>query len=437
MTLAGIPSWMMLLSVFVFGAVIGSFLNVCIYRIPQHERLWDQLSGLNNPPSTCPFCRKRILAIDNIPILGWLILRGRCRFCRHTIPIRYMLIETFNGLLLAALYAAIVPAGFDAKAEQSCLWWPLSPLQTYSNDISAQIWLLHAQFLYYAVLVEALLVATFIDFDLRIIPDGATLPAMLVGVIAATAVGHLMLVPVWFSDPSLTNLLSTLLPESWQQSAAAEAVPAWIRRYPHVHGFVASVVGIIVGGGVVWIVRLAGAWVLRQEAMGFGDVILMAMVGSFLGWQASIVVFFLAPLFAMIAVAIMLFWRREREIPYGPYLSLAAVALLFGWKWIWPAAERFFALGWLFPLLAVFMVVLLVASLWIVQGLKYLLGIPLFPPEPQPEWTSADQLSFFAGRDADAGRGGLQSSGWPGVAAGRGQGYVQQWLGRNGMGPRR
>ena len=74
-----IPPWIVLSWLFVFGTVVGSFLNVCIYRIPHHERLWDQLRGLNHPPSSCPFCRRRILAIDNIPVLGWIWLRGRCR----------------------------------------------------------------------------------------------------------------------------------------------------------------------------------------------------------------------------------------------------------------------------------------------------------------------------------------------------------------------
>ena len=94
-----IPLPIVLTWLFVFGAVVGSFLNVCIYRIPQHERLWDQLSGLNHPPSSCPYCKKRIWSIDNIPIIGWLILAGRCRFCRHSISVRYAWIEFFNGLL--------------------------------------------------------------------------------------------------------------------------------------------------------------------------------------------------------------------------------------------------------------------------------------------------------------------------------------------------
>lgn len=429
MTFAGLPQWIMLLIIFVFGAVIGSFLNVCIFRIPQHERLWDQLRGLNHPPSSCPFCRRRILARDNIPILGWLILGGRCRFCRHHISMRYMLIEAFNGLLLAGLYAAIVPGGYSATAEQSCLWWSHSPLQAYVGDIPAQSWLLQMQFLYYAVLVEALLVATFIDFDLRIIPDGVTLPAMLAGVLGAAFVGHLTQVPVWFTDPSLARLLQTSLPAGLQGWISTEAVPGWITRWPQLHGLVASLAGIVVGGGIVWIVRAVGAWVLRQEAMGFGDVILMAMIGSFLGWQATIVVFFLAPLLAILAVAVTLLWKREREIPYGPYLSLAAVALLFGWQAIWPAAERFFALGWLFPVLALCMVILLVLSLWLVQGLKWLTGIPLYPPEPEGEWTSADQLAFFAGKACSQGQGRLQPAIWPGVAAGQGRLQVEQWRG--------
>ena len=183
MTPADIPLPIMLGWLFVFGAVVGSFLNVCIYRIPQHERLWDQLSGLNHPPSTCPFCKKRILAIDNIPIFGWLWLRGRCRFCRHSIPIRYALIEFFNGLLWVVLYVAIVPAGYHAKVESSVLYSTLGALGNKGLDHAQLVWLLNAQYFYFVIMAEALLVATFIDFDLMVIPDGVTVPGMIAGVI--------------------------------------------------------------------------------------------------------------------------------------------------------------------------------------------------------------------------------------------------------------
>ena len=106
-----IPLSVVLCWLFVFGAVVGSFLNVCIWRIPRHDRLWDQLAGLNHPPSSCPYCKRQIWAIDNIPILGWLWLRGRCLECRAPISPRYPIVEALVGTMSALLgWAAIEPA---------------------------------------------------------------------------------------------------------------------------------------------------------------------------------------------------------------------------------------------------------------------------------------------------------------------------------------
>jgi len=108
------PQWIVLIWLFLFGAAIGSFLNVCIYRFPQHDRFADQLRALLSPPSSCPRCQNRIPLYDNIPIIGWLKLGGRCRFCRGGISIRYPLIELANGLLFAALYWFGIPGDRDS-----------------------------------------------------------------------------------------------------------------------------------------------------------------------------------------------------------------------------------------------------------------------------------------------------------------------------------
>ena len=106
--------------VFVFSLLVGSFLNVCIYRIPQPERFLDQLRSLGSPLySFCPRCGSRIPRRDNVPILGWLLLRGRCRECRMRISPRYPLIELFNGLLFVLVYWVEVPGGYLATVEDS------------------------------------------------------------------------------------------------------------------------------------------------------------------------------------------------------------------------------------------------------------------------------------------------------------------------------
>jgi len=278
-----VPLWIMLVYLFAMGAVVGSFLNVCIYRLPQRNRLRDQLAGLLSPPSTCPRCGNRICAFDNVPILGWLKLRGRCRICKGRIAPRYPLIELANALLFVGVYWLEVPSGYGVTLADSCVYTRLGP-----DAVAGSTWLsatavVHWRYLYHIVLFEALLVATFIDFDHMIIPDGATLPAMAVGLIGGGVVGRLYLVPVWFQDPIRLRLLDPLFPDWMRPLLHAPRIPEWISQHPHLHGLAVSLAGLIVGGGLVWIVRVIGTRVLRREAMGFGDVILMAMIGSLVG----------------------------------------------------------------------------------------------------------------------------------------------------------
>lgn len=435
MTLWEIPLGVMLAYLFCLGAVVGSFLNVCIYRIPRHETVIGALRSITVPPSACPHCSERIRPRDNIPILGWMLIGGRCRFCRNPVSIRYPAIELLNGLLVAGLYWAIVPSGYQSSAADSCLWTATGPLARVTLSHSQQVWLLHAQYLYYFFLVEALLVATFIDFDLKIIPDGVTVPAMFIGFLGPLIVGRLELTPVWATMPALQEILQFVLPESLARLAHGPPVPAWIDQYPRLHGLSVSMTGFLVGGGAVWLVRAVGQWILRREAMGFGDVILLAMIGSFMGWQAAILVFFLAPVFALLVVAGLFLYRlvarpqsqQEQEIPYGPYLSLAALALLFDWRNAWPAMQPLFSLGPLLPVVVIMLVVLLIASLLMVQGLKWILGIPLFPEPELGEWTSADQLQFFSGYDRHERTMPLRSTSWPGEQSGRGSAGYNAW----------
>ena len=422
MTFGGIPQWIILPWLFAFGACIGSFLNVCIYRIPQQDRLWDQLRGLTHPPSSCPFCRRRILAIDNIPVLGWLLLWGRCRFCRHTIPPRYALIEFFNGLLWVGLYMLIVPAGFTATVQQSCLWSPLSPLANPALSFSQQVFWLHAQYFYYLVLVEALVVATFIDFDLYIIPDGSTVPAMIVGVLVACVLGHLHPWPVWFQCSSSLSFFQQLLPDGCRDCAP----PAWLKAHPHLHGLLSSLAGIVVGGGIVWMVRIIGERVMRRETMGFGDVILMAMIGSFLGWQATVIVFFVAPFCSLVVIGATFFFKRSREIAYGPYLSIAALIVLLFWNVRFSKFEQYFGLGPVVFVHGIIMIGMLALTLMLVQYVKRLLGF-VDPDEPPWEWSSGDQLAYYANKDTTSVSSPLQPPTWPGTSAGQGRQFTDRW----------
>lgn len=294
----------LILGVFAVGAVVGSFLNVCIYRIPWEKSvIW--------PASHCPRCLTAIAPQDNVPILSWLALRGECRSCGLPISVRYPLIEALVGLLFAAVYVV------DVVYASGVPWGPVQPAAL-------------VRLTYHLVLVSLLVVATFIDYDLWVIPDLVTVPGMAFAVTLGAAC-------------------------PWVRPEPAAAANAW-------DGLVSGVVGWLVGGGLTWAVRVIGSLVARREAMGFGDVTLMAMIGGFLGWEAAVLTFFLAPFFGLAhALGKFLIWltkvltgksssTADREMPFGPYLSMAALALLLSWPWLWPgwAKPRFDILRVLF-----------------------------------------------------------------------------------------
>ncbi len=446
--------WLILMWLFVLGSVLGSFLNVCVYRIPQHERLWDQLRGLVSPGSHCPRCKTPIRKSDNIPIIGWLRLKGRCRHCRGRISVRYPLVEFLNGMLFVVVYWLELPHEFSTRIWESSAWSPLGP--QLAGGL-AEVQILHVRYFYHLVLLEALFAASLIDLDTMTIPDGSTLPAMVVGLIGAAAFGQLYLVPVWFQDPALAfyapesaqNLFGEMVapprpvfPGVRTFGLHGLQVPAWTLEFPHLNGLAVSAAGIVIGGGLVWGVRLAGFLTLRREAMGFGDVILMALVGSFLGWQPTLVAFFIAPFFAMLVTGIRwgisLFSKSrlvEMHIPYGPYLSFSALVVVLCWKWMWPIVGRWFSAGPLVLLMGLALLLLMIPALFFIQLIKRLLGIPLYP-EPEMEWaevwTSADTLTYLAGEVVERDRQQWTTTHeWPGEAAAQGMIFEERWRNRD------
>ncbi len=241
---------------FIFGSVVGSFLNVCIYRIPRG-------SSIILPPSRCPACGTSIKPYNNIPIISFILLGGKCRQCGAKISLRYPLVEALNGLLYV-----LVLWRFG-------LGW-------------------HTLFLF--AFWSAMIVITFIDLDFQIIPDSLTLPGIVVGLIA----GSLTL-------PDPFDRLSLL-------------------------GFRGSVIGLLSGGLAFFLIAEVSFRVLRQEAMGGGDIKMMAMVGAFLGWKSVLLTTFAGSLFgSVIGIFLMVFKRtgRRTKIPFGPFLALGALLSMF------------------------------------------------------------------------------------------------------------
>lgn len=129
----------------------------------------------------------------------------------------------------------------------------------------------------------------------------------------------------------------------------AGVVVVWTFGGANWAGLLTALIGLVGGGGIVWAVRIIGAVTLRKEAMGFGDVLLMMMVGTFIGWQASLIVFFIAPFAGLVIGLVNLLIRRDESIPYGPFLCLATLVVILAWAAIWGWAEIYFSLGWLVP----------------------------------------------------------------------------------------
>lgn len=426
MMLFDLPRLFVLPFLFVLGCCIGSFLNVCIHRFPSKIRLFDQLKALNSHPSGCPRCAASILWRDNIPLLGWLLLGGKCRCCRRPISARYPLVELLTGILFVVLYQVEMPSEFRGQLQDFGLQFPEGP-QLITNLWEPAVWL-HVRYALHIAMICCLIVATFIDLELRIIPDGCTIPMMLIGIVVAAGMGQTFLVPLWFQDDSVAATLRNISPGWLKPFLFSWNCLPFAAEHPHLHGLLVSLAGLIAGGGSVWLVRIAGFWILRQEAMGFGDVVLMAMVGAVIGWQPVIAVFFLAPVLAVFAALAAWLIRRDREIPYGPWLSLATLLLLLAWPGVWPLAERIFDMGPMIPLMAVVMFVSLVASLQLVQSVKRLLG---FAPAParadEGAWTSADHLFYYNGERPDLQTNQWAPPLWPGNRAGMGTSGYHRW----------
>lgn len=432
LTAFGLPMWVCLVYLFVLGTVVGSFLNVCIYRIPTRERFWESLYAVIYPKSRCPRCRNAIPPWANIPILGWLMLKGRCFHCKGRISPRYPLIELLNGLLWALVYWMEVPGGFGVSIIDSAAHGPFGPTGDPSSWWLSPVAVIHWRYFYHMVLIEALVVASFIDLDLWIIPDGCTLPAMAVGFLGA-ALGQVYLTPVWHQNMRFVREMKFWL-DRWSPRLSDWVffegnLPSWVREYPHWHGLAVSLAGFLIAGGVVWLVRIIGHWALGREAMGFGDVILMAMVGSFLGWQAGVIIFFMAPMFALLVVAVTFVFRRQRELPFGPYLSLATLAVILFWKPIWTSVEPVFGSGPLLLVSAVVMAVSFAVVMRLIRRVFELLGIA---PDEEilDDWNSGDHLFYYSSESVDPHQGRWRNHEWPGSDAAHGWSQFDTW--RNG-----
>ena len=259
----------------VLGACVGSFLNVCIYRIPLEQ-------SVVSPPSHCFSCGKGVAPYDNIPIFSYLILGGKCRHCKTGYSPRYMFVEMF----VAALFFLIWCSWGDAP-------------RPFGLVAYAPVALVPVYWLFCGLLV----LGSFVDLDHRIIPDRVTIGGAILGVICSVLV------------PGLHGV---------------EAVTWW-------DGLQASLIGAGVGFGLLWGVGVFGKVLFKRDAMGFGDVKLMAAVGAFLGWDAVLFTMMFGSLIGAVVGITMIVARgrdKQEPIPFGPFLSAAAMTWVF-WGQAW------------------------------------------------------------------------------------------------------
>ncbi len=249
--------------IFIFGAMVGSFLNVCISRLPQGE-------SIIHPRSHCRHCKKTIPWFDNIPLISYFVLKGRCRYCRQKFSLRYVLVEFLMAVTFVIFYRYFCP---------SILLVP------------------------YLIMVSCFMVAIFTDFEHRMIPDEISVGGMLIGLVLSFVIPqiHGLATGPFMSNPILIHLQA-----GWR-----------------------AVLGIVVGGGVIYLMGLLGEWIFKKEAMGGGDVKFMALIGAFMGWKLALLAFFIAPFFGAVYGLIEKIRTKDSAIAYGPFLALGALISLF------------------------------------------------------------------------------------------------------------
>ena len=344
----------------VFGLIVGSFLNVVIYRVPQGE-------SIAFPASHCGSCGKAVKPYDNIPLLSYAILRGRCRFCKETYSWRYPAVELLVGLLFFAV--------------------------VYQNGLT---WLSIARVIFVAIIVAL----TFIDAEHFLLPDVITYPALLFAIVSTMAISFWMAwndlpwitirswlppsiagshFPYWFGLVAIALAVPTLwlvdrienvlfgkyfefteeeeteadrkLNEKWEKQrrqviffililgVIAQIVwwfAAWKRIQPATivasYTLLQSIVGAIIGGGVVWVLRAAFFYLRGIEGMGLGDIKLMAVIGAFLGWDVALLVIFFGTLLGSIVGGIAALRSKEGmklRLPFGLPLGISAILAIF------------------------------------------------------------------------------------------------------------
>lgn len=345
---------------FVLGTAVGSFLNVVIGRLPlEKSLLW--------PNSRCLSCLHPLALTDNLPVVGWLIRRGRCRYCGSPFSSRYLWVELATGVAFALLFYLEVLQNWQRLPFMESARWQIS-----ASGLPP--WRALAFFAHHAILFAFLLAAAMCDWDHRAIPLSLTVTGTLVGLVSATLFAW-----PWPQDPAVAKDLQTPIvaggivpPRSWafpppKETPEGKAIPAgkakaqeteiprglyawpvwgpvphWLFEHRWALGLVTGLAGAAAGMVLIRSVKFLFEKGLGKEALGLGDADVMMMAGAFLGWQPIVVAFFIG---AIVSIPLGLVFRvvkGEEAFPFGPGLALGVVITWMSWPWLAPGLRAFF-----------------------------------------------------------------------------------------------
>lgn len=345
---------------FMIGAAIGSLLNVCIARIPFEKSILWPLG------SRCGVCFQSIRWYDNVPLISYWLLRGRCRCCGAKFSVRYFFVELLTASLFALLFYLEVYAnvrGSDLVRERA---WEIR-----NGLVPWPIWVV---VLHRWILASFLIVAAVCDIQSREIPLSLTVAGSIVGILSSFFVSwpwpeSLARVPAqqsawWHLIPQPDLPVGAQLWPCW--GPAMELLPFGSIRA----GVVNGVIGLLVGTWLLRGVRFLATRGLKREALGLGDADLMMMVGAFLGWQAVVVSFFAGALVAIGIAVISVLVFRDDSLPFGPGLAIGSLLVASTWHWLSPGLIVLLFNGQLLPWIVVGGGAMLFLLCWLMGKLR-------------------------------------------------------------------
>lgn len=366
------PDWIWFVFIFAFGCCVGSFLNVVIHRLPRDE-------SLIKPPSACPACGTHIRFYDNIPLISWLLLGAKCRDCKAPISPRYLVIELLTGLVFVGLFFLLFCTDLRTGVRPFLqggwfvylIYIILLATLIAASAIDLKLWVIPLSICWFATAMGLLGSALGVYIiDPAAIRNYAILPSASSKTAALATGAAIGLAISWgllatglikrsyeseepqglpekpdesYEEPLFNHYLEMckeiifLLPiiicslaAYWLSQKNPSIHTRWLNfsQRPVIAGLLGSLWGYFIGCGVVWTARILGTLGLRKEAMGLGDVHLMGAAGTIIGPILVVVAFFIAPFFGLAWAGLITFFKKTRQIPYGPFLSLGIFTVM-------------------------------------------------------------------------------------------------------------